>query len=528
VTPVAASARAPLFADLGRYSHPISTRVPEAQRYFDQGLILGWGFNHAEAERSFREAARLDPDCAMCWWGVAWVLGPNINAAMEAASAEPAWQAVQKAVSLARKAPAREAAYVRALSKRYAAAPPKDRKPLDRAFADAMRELVRQHPDDLDAATIFAESLLDLAPWNQWNRDGTPTEWTPETLRTLEGVLSRNPEHPGAIHLYIHAVEASKDPGRAEKYADRLPDLVPGAGHLVHMPSHIQIRTGRYAEVIALNERASRADDSYIAQCHAQGVYPLGYVNHNVHMGWAGAIMIGSRDKATELAHRLHGRMEHAPVRDPGMGTLQHYSAIPLWTRVRFGEWDAILAEPAPAADLAYPNAIWRWARGMAYAARRETDAARAELAKIREIQAAGGLDPVTIWEINKGVDLVEIAALQLEGHIAARTGAIDRAVASLTKAVEREEALNYNEPPDWYPPVRPDLGAVLLQAGRAKEAEAVYRKDLETNPENGWSLHGLSRSLTAQGRSKEAADVQARFTRVWQGDTRLAALATR
>jgi tetratricopeptide (TPR) repeat protein len=516
VTPSAV--RAPLFDDLGSYSRKVTTRSAQAQRYFDQGLILGWGFNHAEAERSFREAARLDPECAMCWWGVAWVLGPNINAAMEGAAAAPAYEASRKALALASKVSPGEAAWVRALSRRYAEKPPEDRKPLDRAFADAMREVSRQNPDDLDAATVFAESLLDLAPWTPWNKDGTPTEWTPEILRTIEGVLARNPRHPGAIHLYIHAVEASKDPGRAEEYAVALPDLAPGAGHLVHMPSHIQIRTGRYEQVIALNERASKADDSYIAQCHAQGVYPLGYVNHNVHMGWAGAVMIGRRDKAMELAHSLHARMEHAPVRDDGMGTLQHYSAIPLWTLVRFGDWEAILREPAPASDLAYPNAIWRWARGMALVARGETDAARAELAKIREIVATGAIEPVTIWEINKGSDIVAIAMDMLEGQIAARAGNTERAVASLRQAVEREDALNYNEPPDWYPPVRPLLGAVLRGAGKPKDAEAVYRRDLEINPENGWSLDGLARSLAAQGRQKEAAEVQARFARVWKG----------
>jgi tetratricopeptide (TPR) repeat protein len=516
--PQTAAARAPLFHDLGSYSHKITTSSTEAQRYFDQGLILGWGFNHAEAERSFREAARLDPACAMCWWGVAWVLGPNINAAMDSAAAAPAFEAAQKAVALAPKVSPRDADYARAMAARYAATAPEDRKPLDRAFADAMRDVSRRHPDDLDAATVFAESLMDLAPWAQWRKDGTPTEATPEILRTLERVLSRNPRHPGAIHLYIHAVEASKDPGRALKYAEALPDLAPGAGHLVHMPSHIQIRTGHYEEVIALNERASKADDSYLAQCRAQGVYPLAYVNHNVHMGWAGAVMTGRRDKAMELAHTLHGRMEHAPVRDPGMGTLQHYSAIPLWTLVRFGEWEAILKEPAPAPDLAYPNAIWRWARGMAFAGRGENDAARAELAKVREILGSGAIEPVTIWEINKGEDILGIAADMLEGQIAARAGDTERAAASLRKAIAREDSLHYNEPPDWYPPVRPLLGAVLRQAGRPKDAEAVYRKDLEINPENGWSLDGLARSLAAQGRRREAAEVSARFARVWKG----------
>jgi len=275
--------RAPLFNDLGTHHHEIATKSPEAQRYFDQGLILNYGFIHAEAVRSFKEAARLDPSCAMCYWGEALALGPNINAPMFPESVSQAWAAVRKAVELSGGASERERAYIQALSKRYAAKAVEDRKPLDRAYAEAMREASRRFPDDLDLATLFAEALMDLSPWAYWDKEGKPTAHTPEILATIESVLARAPEHIGAMHYYIHAVEASENPARAEGYADKLGGLVPGAGHLVHMPAHIYMRVGRYHDASLANEQASKADESYLAQCRAQGIYPLAYHPHNIH-----------------------------------------------------------------------------------------------------------------------------------------------------------------------------------------------------------------------------------------------------
>jgi tetratricopeptide (TPR) repeat protein len=516
---------APLFDNLGNYHHPISTSSELAQRYFDQGLILAYGFNHAEAARSFREAARLDPNCAICYWGVALVLGPNINAAMEAEAVPEAWQALQKAQELSENASEKERAYIQALTKRYSSQPVENQKANDIAYAKAMREVQRRYPDDLDAATLFAEALMDTMPWQYWTKDGEPKPETGELLATLESVLKRNPDHPGANHMYIHAVEASPNPDRGIASADRLRNLVPGAGHLVHMPSHIYIRVGRYHDAVLANQRAIEADQDYITQCHAQGLYPLGYMPHNHHFLLASAAIAGESELAIQAAHHTAAMADQKMMREPGYGTLQHYYSIPLYTLAKFGKWDEILAEPAPAEDLKYPTGVWHYARGLAFTAKGQPQEAAQELAQLKAIAADPSLEKVTIWDINTSSSLLNIASEVLAGELAAKQGDYENAIAYLETAVSLEDNLNYDEPPPWLSPVRESLGAVLLEAGRAAEAERVYREDLKRFPENGWSLYGLAQSLRVQGKAEEARTVQARFEKAWKyGDATLSA----
>jgi tetratricopeptide (TPR) repeat protein len=507
---------APLLAGMGEHHHPISSEQERAQTFFDQGMVLAFGFNHAEAERAFREAARVDPECAICWWGVSWTLGPNINLPMLPEAAAPAWEALGRARDLAVHASERERAYIEALAVRYAAEPSEDRAALDGAFADAMREVVRAHPDDLDAATIFAESLMDLAPWDYWTPEGRPKPETEELITVLENVMERAPDHPGANHLYIHAVEA-RYPERGEAAADRLRGLVPGAGHLVHMPSHIYMRVGRYHEAAAVNVEADLADEEYVAQCHAQGIYPLAYHSHNVHFIWAATAMEGRSADALGAARKLAERHheQHDMMVDPDWVTLQYYYSMPLYSLARFGRWDEILAEPQPAADLVYTNAVWHYARGLALARRGDLEAATRELDRLAGFAADPAMEELSIWGNNSFAHVFRIAQEVLAGEIAAARGDWETAVAHLEEGVFQEEALIYQEPTDWYFPVRQALGAVLLAAGRPDEAEEVYRRDLEINPANGWSLFGLAQSLEAQGR--DAAESHSRFQVAWQ-----------
>ncbi len=517
-SPTSAAQRpAPRFQGLGNHRHPVTTRSKAAQQFFDQGFALAFAFNHAEAGRSFAEAARLDPQCAMAWWGTALVLGPNINAAMDTSVAREAYGAAQKALALAGKATPQERAYIEALAKRYGPEPAADRKALDEAYAAAMTEVAARFPDDDDAAVLAAEAQMDLHPWNYWTKAGEPQPWTPPIVSAIEKVLKRSPDHVGAIHLYIHAVEASTEPGRAEPYANRLPRLMPGAGHIVHMPSHIYIRTGRYHDSALANLAARKVDEAYVSQCHAQGIYPLGYVPHNHHFLWASAAMEGWSAMAFEAAGSTDRKTAHHLMRDPGMGTLQHYALTPLYARVRFGKWDEILATPAPEADLLYPTGIWHYARGRALVATGKLDEAQRSLAALEAIAARDTLDKITIWEINTTKGLLGVAVEVLAGELAAARGDYAAAIPRLEEAVRREDALNYNEPADWYYPVRHSLGAVLLSAGRAAAAEAVYQQDLKYNPENGWSLFGLMKSLEAQRKVDDATVVKARFEKAWK-----------
>jgi len=508
--------QAPLFDDYGSFHHEITTKNELSQRFFDQGLLLAYGFNHAEAARSFREAARLDPECTMAWWGLALVLGPNINAKMSDDAVPEAYAAIRKAQDLAPKTSAKEWAYVEALAKRYSPAPVADRAPLDLAYANAMRELSRRFPDDADAATLFAEALMDCHPWDYWQRDGNPREWTPEILATLESVIARSPEHPGALHFHIHAVEASNDPGRALASADRLLDLVPGAGHLVHMPSHIYIRVGRYHQGTEANEKAHAADERYVTTCRAQGLYPLAYVPHNVHFIWACATMEGRSEVAIKAACKTSTLADEKKMREPGYATLQHFRTVPYHAYVRFGRWKDLLDELPPGDDLKYPKAMWHYGRGMAFAATGDTSSAEKEYAEVVAAANDPEMEKLVIWGTNTAKSVISIARDVLAGEMLLRQRRHDEAIARFASAVKAEDELVYQEPPDWYQPVRHSLGVAYLAKGNAEEAEKVYREDLKRHPENGWALFGLLQSLHAQGRYADAAEVDARFRKAW------------
>lgn len=506
---------APVLQGLGSHSHPVSTASPEAQKFFDQGLILSFGFNHKEAARSFRQAQSLDPECAMCYWGEALVLGPNINAGMDAADNPRAFEAAQRAMALKEKANEPERAYIEALAKRYAKDAPDDRSPLDLAYAEAMGQVAQRYPNDPDAASLYAEALMDTMPWRYWEPDGSPKPATVTLIATLESVLAAHPDHPLANHLYIHAVEKVQ-PERAIAAADRLRDLVPGAGHLVHMPGHIYIRVGRYADAILANERAILADNAYISQCHAQGLYPVAYVPHNHHFLAASASFIGDRDKALAAALHMRSHQDTKLMRQPGYATLQHYWSMPYFVWVRFGSWDEILAEPAPADDLIYPTGIWSYARGLAQVRKGDRDGAEASLKRLAEIADDPEMAATRLWETNAMAQILAISREVLAGEIALARGEHEKAIGHLETAVRLEDALIYVEPSDWYVPSRHNLGAALLAASRPAEAEAVYRKDLEVYPRNGWALMGLERSLRAQGKADEAEKVQQQVKQVW------------
>ncbi len=507
---------APLLTGMGEHHHEISTKSTQAQRYFDQGLVLAYGFNHAEAARSFREAIKLDPQCAMCNWGLAYVLGPNINAKMEDDAVPESYAAMQQAVKLADNSTKLEQAYISALATRYTDKPVEDRSALDLAYAEAMEKVAQKYPNDMDAATIYAEALMDTMPWDYWTEEQKPKPKAQKVLDTLESILEQEPDHPGANHLYIHAVEAVK-PQKAIAAADRLGSLVPGSGHLVHMPSHIYIRVGRYHDAAVANEKAIAVDKDYVAQCHAQGIYPLAYMPHNHHFLWFAATMEGNSKIATEAGKNVAGMVDPQMMREPGMGTLQHFSVVPLFTMIRFGQWDRILAVPQPEADLKYPTGIWHYARGLAFNAKGKIAEARQELEALDLLAHDLELETVTIWDINTTQDILKVATEVLTGEIALQEGKYPRAIAHLRQAVRLEDALNYDEPADWSTPARQYLGAALLQAKRYSAAEKTYREDLAIYPDNGWSLYGLSKSLQAQGKDKEANNIQQQFASAWQ-----------
>ncbi|NHC38302.1 tetratricopeptide repeat protein [Scytonema millei] len=505
-----------LFDNLGNLHHPISTNSKLAQRYFDQGLTLAYGFNHAEAARSFQEAAKLDPACAICYWGVALVLGPNINAPMEPEAVSEAWRSLQQALKLSKHASDKEKAYIQALAKRYPSQPVEDRKSFDLAYANAMREVAQRYPDDPDAATLFAESLMDTTPWDYWEDDGTLKPAGKEIIATLESVLKQYPNHPGANHLYIHAVEKER-PDLGVASADRLMQLVPNSGHLVHMASHIYIRVGRYHDAVLSNQRGIAADNAYAARNQVEGIYPLAYMPHNHHFLWFAALMTGQSKVATEAALRT-AKVDAKLMRQPDLaGALQHFYTIPMYTYIRFGQWDRILSTAAPARDLKYPSGVWHYARGRAFAAKGQMKPAMRELKKLQAIAAIPALQDVKIWGFNSTASILNLASQVLAGEIAAQQKNYQQAIAHLKKAVKLEDALVYTEPADWSQPARQSLGGILLKARRFAQAEQAYRDDLNIYPENGWSLYGLMQSLKAQNKQEEAQVVQKQFEQAWQ-----------
>ena len=504
-----------LYDDLGDHTHAITTSRPLAQRYFDQGLRLTYGFNHAEAIRAFRAAQRLDPTCAMCYWGEALAFGPNINAAMDSASGVAAYRAARAAQERAAAASAEERTLIAAMAARYGADPAAARKARDSAYARAMHDAARRFPASDDAAVLHAEAEMLLSPWDYWAPGKRAKPNARRALDDLERVLARNPDHAGACHYYIHAVEAAH-PARALPCAERLPTLMPGAGHVVHMPAHIYIRLGRYADAVDRNVHALHADDQHVADLAPDGVYRLMYNPHNDHFLWFAATMAGREAQALAAARQTARKASPDLMRQPGLVALQHYLVTPLFALVRFGRWDAVLAEPAPPADLPYPTAIRHYARALALSAKGRAAEAEGELAALRRARATPGVDALLIWDLNSAGAVLDVAIASVEGELAARKGDAARATERLRRGVALEDAMTYDEPPTWHLPVRHALGAVLLEAGRASEAERVYREDLERHPENGWALVGLAESLRKQGRRREADAASARMKAAW------------
>ncbi|MGD9054324.1 MAG: hypothetical protein PVG17_20870 [Desulfobacterales bacterium] len=514
---------APRLQNLGNHKLIVTTSSPRAQLFISQGIMLAYGFNHAEASRSFREAARLDPGCAMAYWGMALVLGPNINLPMPPEAEPQAYALIQKAMALKERASPRERAYIDALAARYSGATNPDRHMLDRAYVEAMRQLHERYPDDLDAATLYAEALMDLRPWNYWTRDRQPYPETKKVIQLLEYVLARNPNHPGAIHLYIHTVEYGR-PAAAEAAAERLWKLAPGAGHLVHMPSHIFRRIGRYADASKSNQDAIAADEDYIVQCRAQGVYPLAYYPHNIHFLWDSASMEGRSRLAIDAARKSAASIPDGAWREVPL--LHQFVVSPLFAYTRFGKWDLILNEPRPPADSPFWTGVWHYARGLAFTAKGRLSSAAEELRGLEAIAADQSLKDFRVTFSRNGAQaILEIAVEVLAGEMAAGQKNYAEAIARLHRAVLLEDNLIYNEPPDWHVPARQSLGAVLLTAGRAAEAESIYWQDLQRNTENGWSLFGLMMSLRAQEKGEQARAVEKRFRKAWnQADVRLTA----
>jgi tetratricopeptide (TPR) repeat protein len=504
----------PLYAGLGNQGRAVTTGSAEAQRYFNQGLCFLFAFNHDEAIRSFRESARLDPACAMAWWGIAIANGPHINnPAVPPDRAKAAWLALSKAQENKAAATAVEHALIEALAARYADPQPEDRKPLDEAYAAAMRNVWRAHPTDADVGALFAEALMDLRPWDLWTPAGEPQPGTDEVVGTLEAALTQSPNHPLALHLYIHAVEASPWPEKALAPAARLLDLQPGLGHLVHMPSHIDVRTGRWAAAIEANAKAIEADRRYRKQAGKQGFYEI-YMAHNHHMLAFAAMMRGQSKQAVSSISDMAREMPADWVREnPGLA--DGFLAMPLEVLVRFGKWDEVLAAPEPAEHLPLGRALRRCARGIASAAKGDIASAQAEQRAFLAAQAA--LPETSLIGNNKGADVLAVAQHLLAGEILVREGKIEAGLAELREAVKCEDALRYSEPPDWIHPVRHALGATLLAHGQAAAAETVYREDLARLPHNGWSLFGLSRSLELQGKADEARVVSAQFQKAWK-----------
>lgn len=502
----------PLFSNLGTLHHPITTSSSRAQQYFDQGLRLVFAFNHEEATNSFREASRLDPQAAMPHWGIALALGPNINLPMDPALEKQAVEEIQAALRLSDQVTPKERMYIEALATRYSSEPGASRAKLDAAYAAAMKTLWQQYPDDATAGTLYAEALMDLQPWDYWTVDGRPKGRAEEMVATLERVLAINQDHPGACHYYIHAVEASSRPERALPCAERLATLAPGAGHLVHMPAHIYLRLGLYEKAVDHNVKAVAIDHEYLAHRHLSGIYPIGYAPHNVHFLWAALTMEGRRREALEAARQLMAMVSWEQARtEPA---LEEFTPTLVFALVRFGEWNELLALPAPPADLSYTTVIWRYGRGVALAAIKQFTEARREhqalTDAIRRLLAGRVVGVVPVR------DLAQIAERVLAGEIAARQGDLQVAVQVLKEAAALEDALRYYEPPLWHIPSRHALGAVLLQAGRAEEAELVYRQDLRHHPRNGWALAGLEQSLKAQGKHTEATAVREAFRQAW------------
>jgi tetratricopeptide (TPR) repeat protein len=499
---------------IGRQHHPIQTTNKEAQDYFDQGITLLYGFNHEEAGRAFEKAARLDPVSPMPLWGIAMAVGPNYNMDVDAEREKLAFETIQKAKKLAEHAPAAEQDYVSALATRYSGEANPDYKKLARTYSDEMHRVSQKYPDDLDAATFYAESLMNLNPWKLWSIEGKPGENTEEIVRVLEGVLARDPMHAGANHYYIHTMEASQAPERALPSAQRLETMVPKAGHLVHMPAHIYSRVGSFSSASESNVKAIHADIDYVKEAEQSGsIYDLMYHSHNEHFLAYAASMEGRYAEAKRAGEAMEKRLlPHAQT----MPMLDSFIWTPIWVDLRFAKWDAVLARPEPPSERKVSHLMWRYSRTLAYAVHKETAKADAEQA-LFAIEAAALPADAGLAQMNPAAAVLDVANEVLAARIAAAKGNAEIAIGHWRAAAAAQDKLNYNEPPDWYYPVRESLGAVLLENGNPKEAEQVFREDLRHNPRNPRSLFGLRESLTAQHADTDAAWVDRQFRAAWK-----------
>ena len=513
----AAAADQPAIPGLGTRSFKITTKSKEAQQYFDQGLRLAWNFNHAEAQRAFQKAQRLDPDCAMCYWGEAYVLGPNINVPMDPSANAPAAAAAAKARALAGKATPREQALISAVNARYSTDARAERPMLDETYANAMASAAQKFPDDLDILAIYAESLMDRSPWNYWQPGGAkPNAVVAPLVPTLETILKKDPNHVGAIHLYIHAVEASADAKRAEAYADKLAKLTPNAGHLVHMPAHIYYRLGRYKDSLATNQAAVKVDAAYIRQFAPQGVYPLGYYSHNIHFVMISAQMSGEGQIVVDAAARLSKNIpDEAAAAVPLLAPMK---AGPYWAHAQFSDLPAVLSLADPGDKLPYLQVAWRYARGVAFAQSGNLEAARTQAEAIDQLIAKTDYSAFTAWGI-PAKDVGRIASHVVRARIAQNSKDLDGAIRELQAAVAIQDTLPYMEPPYWYYPIRQTLGAMLLLKGDNQAARDAFRDSLSKTPNNAWSLYGLKTTFERQGMKAEAAEAEKYLARAWSGD---------
>lgn len=506
----------PLWGNLGSLTYPITTSQPAAQRYFDQGLRLTYAFNHLEAQRAFRWAQKLDPECALCFWGEALVLGPNINAPMEASAAEPAWAAATRAKALAGRASQREQALIAALTKRYAKHPKAGRRDLDTAYAAAMGGVAARYPDDDDIAVLYAESLMDLSPWDYWADGGRrPKGRTEEILKVLERVLARNPGHPGAIHYYIHMVEASDRPERAEPYAGRLAGLMPGAGHLVHMPGHLYYRLGRYLDALEANRAAIAVDEAYLKETGATGIYAQAYYPHNVHFLMVSAQMAGDGKTALDAAGKLDRVVTAEAIRK--VPWTQPIKAAPYFAYAQFGDPEVIRGLADPGSEFPYVQALWHYARGVGAAARKAGQEARAERNALKALIRTADFSGL----ISGGIpvpEILEIAEQVLAGRIAQSEGDLARAITAFDAAAAVQEKLSYMEPPYWYYPVRRTLGALKFLAGDSKGAEQALEAALVQAPNDAWALQGLAEVYRKLGKEAAAAAIGERLAKARAG----------
>ncbi|HET9206140.1 MAG TPA: hypothetical protein VFO28_07900 [Burkholderiaceae bacterium] len=514
-----AAGAVPLYPNLGNLRFKVSTKSAKAQAYVNQGMRLAFGFNHAEAQRAFQAAQKLDPDCAMCAWGEAWVLGPNINAPMMPEAVAPAWAALTKAQSLKERATPKERALIDALAQRYAQSPPEPRAPLDAAFADAMREVAVRHGDDDTVLTIFAESAMDTQPWDYWEADAVrPKGRGQDIVDALEKVLKRNPTHPGAIHLYIHAVEASTTPERALPYARRLGALVPGAGHLVHMPAHIYYRVGLYRDSLAANKTAIAADERYFKTSPSDPLYKSAYYPHNIHFVMVSAQMGGDGRTALQAAAKLDASI--APEVARQFSILEPVKAAPYTTHAQFADADAVLRLPAPPAELALVRTMYHYARAVAFAAKKDAGAAQQEIDAVDRLLTTTDFKPFDAWQV-PAKPIMQTAKAVASGRLAAARGDLEGAAKAYEEAIAIEDALPYTEPPFWYYPVRQSLGSVRLQQGKLDDAEQAFRDSLVRVRSNGWALAGLAEVYRRKGDNKAEADARRRFANAWFGPPR-------